>query len=372
MRLRQSLVAALLFAVLPAQAEQLALRPMFGGESFKQPVFMQQSPTRDDLWYVVERGGRIYRVREDGSDRQLVLDISDRVESGPMEAGLLSMAFDPRFSRDGLVYLSYTEAGSPLTSIVARYRSQDGGMSINPHSRKLVLQVKQPYRNHNGGHLAFGPDGYLYYGLGDGGAAGDPKGNGQDPTTLLGAILRLDVERISPYAIPADNPFAKKRGGRGEIYAWGLRNPWRWSFDRQTGDLWVGDVGQNKWEEVDRVRAGDNLGWNRWEGNHCYRQSQCSATGVVMPRAEYSHAMGCSITGGYVYRGKAMPFLQGEYLYGDYCSGRVWALKADNRQAKPQLVLMSGKRIASFSEDRNGELYLLDLASGRIFRLISE
>jgi glucose/arabinose dehydrogenase len=331
---------------------------------------MLQSPVQEDRWFVVERGGRIYRLRGDGSGRQLVLDIHQRVESGPMEAGLLGMAFHPRFAENGQVFLSYTEDGSPLTSIVARYHSRDGGRSIDPHSRRVVLQVKQPYRNHNGGHIVFGPDGYLYFGLGDGGAAGDPQGNGQNPTTLLGTILRLDVDSKFPYAIPDDNPFAKG-GGRGEVYAWGLRNPWRWSFDRQTGDLWVGDVGQNEWEEIDRVRAGDNLGWNRWEGKHCYRRSRCSSEAVVMPRAEYSHELGCSVTGGYVYRGKAVPSLQGQYVFGDYCSGRVWALKADSPRAQPRVVLLSGKRIASFAEDRDGELYLLDLASGRIFRLIN-
>lgn len=357
-----------LFAVLPLRAAELSLEPMFGGETFDQPVFMLQSPVDPLFWYVLEREGRIYRLKGDGSGRQLVLDISQRVESGPMEAGLLGMAFHPRFAQNGRLYLSYTEDGSPLTSILARYQSRDSGRRIDPNSRQPLLEVNQPYTNHNGGHIAFGPDGYLYYGLGDGGAGGDPRGNAQNRTTLLGTILRLDVDGKAPYAIPADNPYATG-GGRGEIFAWGLRNPWRWSFDRETGELWVGDVGQNQWEEVDRVRAGDNLGWNHWEGNHCYRRSNCSKEGMVMPVAEYSHDLGCSVTGGYVYRGKAMSWLRGDYLYGDFCSGRVWAVRAGVAGAQPRMLLLSGKRISSFAEDRNGELYLLDFAVGRIFRL---
>jgi len=363
---RYLLLVLLSVTTQPLLAAELALQPMFGGKTFDQPVVMLQSPLHDDSWYVVERGGKIFRLRSDGSDRKLVLDISDRVESGPMEAGLLGMAFHPRFADNGELFLSYTEAGSPLTSVIARYHSDDG-KSIDQHSRQVVLEQKQPYRNHNGGNIAFGPDGYLYIGLGDGGAGGDPQGHAQNRTTLLGSILRLDVDSKAPYAIPSDNPFAGG-GGRGEIYAWGLRNPWRWSFDRKTGELWVGDVGQNRWEEVDRVRAGDNLGWNHWEGNHCFRRSNCSDKGMVMPVAEYSHKLGCSVTGGYVYRGKAMPSFRGDYFYGDYCSGRVWTLDADEPKAKPRMSLLSGMRIASFAEDRAGELYLLDLAVGRIFR----
>ncbi len=352
-------------------AGELGLAPMFGGKAFDQPVFMLQPPGDGGTWFVVERGGKIYRLNADGSDQQLVLDLSEEVESRPMEAGLLGMAFHPRFAENGRVYLSYTRAGAPLTSVLARFRSHDGGMSIAPGSEQVLLEVKQPYRNHNGGHIAFGPDGYLYFGLGDGGSGGDPKGNAQNRDTLLGAILRLDVNRVSPYAVPPDNPFAKGKG-RGEIYAYGLRNPWRWSFDRKTGQLWVGDVGQNRWEEVDRVGAGDNLGWNRWEGLHCYRGETCSAKGIVLPLAEYSHDKGCSITGGYVYRGSAIPSLRGQYLYGDFCTGRIWSLDTTKAGAEPRERLLSGKRIASFAEGRQGELYLLDFSSGRIFRLVAE
>jgi len=350
---------------------EVVLEPLFAEQAFDQPVAMLQRPEGSSDWYVVEKGGTVERVSGEGlkAKRQPFVDLRDRVESGPTEAGLLGIAFHPQFATNGQVFLSYTRA-NPLTSVLSRFISHDGGLTLDPGSEEVLLEVVQPYSNHNGGHIAFGPDGYLYYGLGDGGSAGDPLGNGQDTNTLLGAILRLDVDGGSPYAIPPDNPFAEG-GGRPEIYAYGLRNPWRWSFDRQSGALWVGDVGQDEWEEVDRVAAGDNLGWNRWEGSHCYGGDVCIAGGVVMPLAEYSHGLGCSVTGGYVYHGKALPQLQGQYLYGDFCSGRIWELDSGNPQAGPRILLLSGKRIASFAEDREGELYLLDYTSGRIFRFVA-
>lgn len=360
------LVLSMLPVVAMAKAE---LQAMFGGAAFEQPVFMLQSPGGDE-WYVVERGGRVTVLKADGSGRRTLLDLHGKVDAGPMEAGLLGMAFHPRFADNGRLFLSYTRDGSPLISVLAEYHSLDSGRSIDPDSERVLLETAQPYRNHNGGHIAFGPDGYLYYGLGDGGSGGDPRDNGQNPNTLLGVLLRLDVDGKRPYAIPADNPFAKG-GGRGEIYAWGLRNPWRWSFDRQNGNLWLGDVGQDQWEEIDLVRAGDNLGWNRWEGLHCYRRG-CRAEGMVMPRTEYDHDKGCSVTGGYVYRGKTMPELFGHYLYGDFCSGTIWALDSGDSRAKPRVILQSGKRISSFAEGHDRELYLLDFGSGRIFQIISK
>lgn len=358
----------LLLVTLPLQAAELSLSPMFGGKVFDQPVFMLQPPGNTQFWFVLEKGGKVIRLRADGSERRLVLNLAKQVESGPMEAGLLGMAFHPGFTDNGQIFLSYTRAGEPLISVLARFRSRDGGKTIDPDSEERLLEVEQPYRNHNGGHIAFGPDGYLYFGLGDGGSAGDPKGHGQNRNTLLGAMLRLDVNGVTPYAIPRNNPFADG-GGRPEVFAWGLRNPWRWSFDRQSGELWVGDVGQNEWEEVNLVKSGDNLGWNLWEGKHCYRRSDCSSEGMVMPRAEYSHRLGCSVTGGYVYRGKSLPSLSGHYIYGDYCSGRVWALDVNNPGAHPEEIFYSSRRIASFAEDHRGELYLLDFAGGRIFQL---
>lgn len=350
----------------------VALQPLFPGVNFSRPVALLQAPHNTPYWYVVEKGGRILRLEGEGgaTGSAVFADIGDRVEAGPSEAGLLGMTFDPDFASNGLVYLSYTR-GALLTSVLSRFSSHDGGLSLDAASEEVLLEVPQPYGNHNGGQIAFGPDGYLYFGLGDGGAGGDPHGNGQNTETLLGAMLRLDVGGPSPYTIPPDNPFAGG-GGRPEIYAYGLRNPWRWSFDRQTGVLWVGDVGQDEWEEIDLVAAGDNLGWNLWEGSHCFTPSACRSEGVVMPVAEYSHEFGCSVTGGYVYRGKAIPGLYGHYLYGDFCSGRIWVLDSGNIQAGPRILLLSGKRIASFAEDRDGELYLLDYSAGRIFRLVSE
>ncbi len=360
----------LLILLLPVGASaQVDLKPIFGNEQFQQPVFMLQPPGERERWLVIERRGRVIALNADGSGRQTLLDLQGRIDSGPMEAGLLGIAFHPRFADNGRLFLSYTRDGSPLISVLAEYHSPDR-QRIDGQSERVLLEVEQPYTNHNGGHIAFGPDGYLYYGLGDGGSGGDPKNNGQNPETLLGAMLRLDVDGTQPYAIPPDNPFVKS-GGRGEIYAWGLRNPWRWSFDRQEGTLWVGDVGQDQWEEVNRVGKGDNLGWSRWEGLHCFRRG-CSVEEVVMPVAEYGHDKGCSITGGYVYRGKALPKLVGHYVYGDFCSGTVWSLDSRHPRAKPQELLRSGKRIPSFAEGNDGELYLLDFASGRIFQFISK
>lgn len=349
---------------------KVALEPLFAEQTFDRPVAMQQLPQGSSDWYVVEKGGTIERVSGEGlrAKRHLFVDLRDRVESAPNEAGLLGMAFHPDFADNGEVFLSYTRA-NPLASVLSRFISHDGGLTLDPASEVVLLTVPQPYSNHNGGQIAFGPDGYLYYGLGDGGAAGDPQGNGQNTDTLLGAMLRLDVDGGAPYAIPPDNPFAGG-GGRPEIYAWGLRNPWRWSFDRQSGALWVGDVGQNEWEEIDKVSRGDNLGWNRWEGSHCYAADTCVAAGMVMPVIDYPHSQGCSVTGGYVYRGKALPALQGQYLYGDFCSGHIWELDSGNPQEGARILLLSAKRIASFAEDREGELYVLDYASGRIYRLV--
>ncbi len=370
-------MAALALAVLingacaRGDGDRYSLLPLFPGLEFSQPVALLRTPHATPYRYVVEKGGRIWRITGEGGAAESVIfvDIRDRVEAGPSEAGLLGMAFPPDFADSGLVYLSYTRGG-PLTSVLSRYRSHDGGMTLELSSEEVLLEIPQPFSNHNGGQIAFGPDGYLYYGLGDGGAAGDPNGNGQNTDTLLGAILRLDVDSVPPYAIPLGNPFAKG-GGRPEIYAYGLRNPWRWSFDRNSGELWVGDVGQNAWEEINRVSLGDNLGWNLWEGSHCYQSEACRSDGMVMPVAEYSHELGCSVTGGYVYRGKAIPSLYGHYIYGDFCSGRIWELDSGNIEAGPSILLLSGKRIASFAEDRDGELYLLDFDEGRIFRLIA-
>lgn len=343
----------------------VALEPVFEGLSFTFPVALVQAPGDDTRWFVAERAGRVwvFANRPDVAGAEVFLDISDRV-SVAGEGGLLGMAFHPRFAANGEVFISYTAPGAPLVSHIARFRLS--GASLDPASEETLLTLAQPFRNHNGGHILFGPDGFLYIGFGDGGSAGDPFGNGQDTSTLFGALLRIDVDGGPPYAAPPDNPLVGG-AGRPEIWAWGLRNPWRFSFDRATGDLWLGDVGQNQWEEVNRIRPGGNYGWNIREGAHCFAAPACAAAGLIDPVAEYGHDAGCSITGGYVYRGGAIPSLRGAYLYGDFCSGRVWAL--DPATAVVQELLDTDLNIVSFAEDQAGELYLVD-GGGRLQRLV--
>lgn len=376
----KTLVAVMsLSAVFPAGAacgrtpddSPAKLAPVFPDLRFERPVAMIQSPLRDDVRYVVAQRGIVWRVNGTGrsATRSVFADIEDRVEDGPNEAGLLGMAFHPDFAANGAVFLSYTTSAQGLTSRIARYRSSDDGRTLDVDSEKVLLSLKQPYGNHNGGHIAFGPDGYLYAGYGDGGAGGDPLDNGQNPDTLLGTILRIDVDGGEPYATPADNPFADG-GGRPEVYAYGLRNPWRFAFDPATGALWAGDVGQNQYEEIDVIRPGGNYGWNIREGAHCYRSSDCRTDGLIDPVAEYSHRDGCSVTGGHVYRGTAVPALDGQYIYGDYCSGLVWAMSAgDPAAAEPRLILDTDMAISSFAQDRDGEVYVIDHDRGGIHRL---
>ena len=284
------------------------------------------------------------------------------------------MAFHPDFARNGQVFLSYTGYGGAtnLRSRIARYTSPDGGRTLDPASEVILLTVDQPYNNHNGGNIVFGPDGDLYIGFGDGGSGGDPQGNGQNKNALLGKMLRIDVnttQGAQRYGIPADNPFARG-GGRPEIYALGLRNPWRWSFDRATGELWAGDVGQTKLEEIDRIERGGNYGWNMKEGTQCYRPATgCSSAGLIDPVVEYGRTEGTSVTGGYVYRGSAIPSLVGAYIYGDYVSGRIWRITYDpvTGRPSPQLLLDTSYNISSFGEGNDGELYVVSYG-GRLYR----
>ncbi len=305
------------------------------------------------------------------------VDIRGRVLSGG-EQGLLGMAFHPDFAANGEVFLSYT-ASSPRRSVLSRFTSLDGGQTLSASSEEVLLTVDQPFSNHNGGHIAFGPDGLLYYGLGDGGSGGDPDNNAQTTTNLLGTVVRIDVDGPPPYGIPADNPFAANprcATGTGtapcpEIYAFGLRNPWRWSFDRATGDLWLGDVGQGSWEEIDRVERRGNYGWRFREGAHCFNpSSNCPTTGaggepLVDPVAEYGRSLGASVTGGYVYRGGAAPALAGRYLFGDFVSGRLFAYEpGPTPDASRVQLAQTGLAIASFGEGNDGELYVVDYGGG--------
>ena len=365
------LIGALAASADAAWAEGLVLEPALGGWRFEKPVAMVPAP-RPKIWYVVEQRGVVMHV-EEGKGKALAavfVDIRDQVEDGPNEAGLLGIALHQRFAENGKVYLSYTAPGSPLVSRVSAFVSRDGGLTLDPSSERVLLSLDQPYSNHNGGNIAFGPDGFLYIGFGDGGAGGDPQGNGQNLNTLLGKLLRIDVDGAAPYVIPPDNPYATS-GGRPEIYASGLRNPWRFSFDRETGALWLADVGQDKWEEIDLIVRGGNYGWNIREGAHCFKASECRTDNLIDPVAEYDHDQGCSVTGGFVYRGKALPALRGAYLYADYCSGTIWGLasKSGGGYEKPRTLLKTDLRISSFGEGADGELYVLDHGGGGIYRL---
>ena len=354
----------------PAPAQeipQLRAERVYPALSFRRPVAMLQAPGDAERWYLVEQAGRVlsFAAAADVGTADVVVDLSGQVDDAPNEAGLLGMAFHPDFATNGAVFLSYTRRDDGLTSVIARFTAAANGLSFDAASEQTVLTLAQPYGNHNGGHIAFGPDGYLYVGFGDGGSGGDPHGHGQNTGTLYGTLLRIDVDVALPYAIPPDNPFATG-GGRGEIFAWGLRNPWRYSFDRETGELWAGDVGQNQWEEINLITAGGNYGWNRREGAHPFRGPDVVGD-LIDPVAEYSHRLGCSVTGGHVYRGALVPRLSGTYLYGDYCSGVVWGLGGAG--AEPQIVAQTGLRIGAFAEGTDGELYILDHRRGGIYRL---
>jgi glucose/arabinose dehydrogenase len=323
--------------------------------------------------FVVEQAGRILIITKGTVLSEPFLDIRGRVNSNSLEQGLLSVAFHPNYSQNGQIYVNYTNLQG--NTVVARYlvRSDDHNIA-DPNGETVLLTIAQPHANHNGGQVSFGPDGALYIGMGDGGSAGDPSNHGQDRSTLLGAMLRLDVDSNEPYALRTDNPFLGMSSVRNEIWATGLRNPWRFSFDRLTGDLYVADVGQNLWEEVNFQHAGgsggENYGWRVMEASYCYASDSCDMAGLTMPVGEYSHQEGCSVTGGYVYRGQAYPELRGNYFFGDYCTGNVWSLFHNPDGSWQQaLVLKSGINISSFGEDAAGELYLLDYVGGIIYQI---
>jgi len=334
------------------------------------PLAMYMAPGDDSYWYVVIQTGQVRRFINNAGVNSVstFIDISDRVISGG-ERGLLGMAFHPDFATNGYVYLSYTNDDAGLASRISRFNLDGTGQALDPASEQVILTVSQPYNNHNGGQITFGPDGHLYIGFGDG---GEPT-NGQNINTLLGAVLRIDVGDGSSgsYTIPADNPFVNSGGGP-EIFAYGLRNPWRWSFDRLTGDFWLGDVGQGSYEEIDIITNGGNFGWNIMEGAHCYNTASCNQTGLILPVAEYDHSLGFAVTGGYVYRGSAIPFLYGQYLYGDYTTGRIWTLQQTGPgQYTSTELLDTSLNIASFAEDHDGELYVVNL-NGSIHKIIGD
>ncbi len=342
------------------------------------PVFATHAGDGSNRLFIVEKGGTI-RILADGTlVESPFLDITDRVNSSGNEQGLLGLAFPPDYSTLNFFFVNYTDSSGD--TVVARFATPAATPDqADAASEAVVLQVDQPAGNHNGGMIAFGPDGYLYIGMGDGGGSGDRYENGQNPDALLGKMLRLDVttDPSQTYTIPADNPWVTNDWNgvdvRDEIWAVGLRNPWRFSFDRTTGDLWIGDVGQNQYEEINFTPAdspsGLNYGWPIMEASECYRDDGCSTDGLVLPVAEYSHSGHCSVTGGYVYRGETFTALQGIYFYGDFCSGTVWALwpQGDGGWSDAE-VFDAGISLSSFAEDETGELYLIDMG-GKLMQL---
>jgi glucose/arabinose dehydrogenase len=344
---------------------------VFPNLSFKDMTNLVQPDDASGLLFITEQRGVVYAFHSDQPQlgAYVFLDITDRVNQGGSEEGLLGLVFDPDYRENGYFYVYYS-ATNPRRSVVSRFSLDQGNPVIAaPQSEVIIMEVEQPFSNHNGGQLAFGLDGYLYIGLGDGGGAGDPQHNGQNMGALLGKILRIDVSQLletGNYRIPSDNPFVNTAGARAEIWAFGLRNPWRFSFDKETGLLWAGDVGQNIWEEIDIIIKGANYGWNVMEGFHCYSPATgCDKSGITLPLVEYDHSQGCSVTGGYVYRGDKVPSLQGFYVYGDYCSGNIWALAFDGNTVTQNILLVeSGLSITSFGEDLDRNLYILSSDGG--------
>ncbi len=336
-------------------------------DGFERPLDLQHAG--DGRLFVVEQAGRIWVVVDGQRLDPPFLDIRSQVGSEGNEQGLLGLAFQPRFAENGRFYINYTDRSG--NTVVARFSVSPETGQVDPASEAWLLTIDQPYANHNGGALAFGPDGYLYIGTGDGGSGGDPQGNGQSLSTLLGKMLRLDIDGAEPYAIPADNPFAGSTENLQEIWAYGLRNPWRFAFDPASGDLFIGDVGQGDWEEVNyqpsSAAGGENYGWNMREGLHSF--SGEAAPDMVDPVAEYSHDQGCSVTGGVVVRDPGLPEWNGVYLYADYCSGRVWGLlPGDASTWQTQLLFDTDFNITAFGQDATGGVYLVDQRGG-VYRL---
>lgn len=341
------------------------------------PVDLDFTPASIGIAYLLEqKSGKVLALRSDSDGRaSVVLDVSRGLQTGNNEEGLLAMALAPDFASSGVCYLYYT-AAQPRRGVLSRFRFEQPDQRINRANEEILLEVKQPWGNHNGADLKFGPDGMLYMTLGDGGAGGDPHANGQNRGTLLGSILRLDVSQRGadkPYAIPKDNPFVDEAGSRPEIWAYGLRNTWRMGFDRETDKLWAADVGQNAWEEVDILVRGGNYGWNPYEGSRPFAKKDLPLPdNHIPPVFEYGRGFqdgGYSITGGFVYRGSDVPSLQGIYVCADYVSGNVWGIDADNPK-RHRIIMRRGKTICSFAEDPDGELYVVQHRVGKIGRVV--
>ncbi len=355
----------------PAGKEIPAIALEEVGRGFRQPTHIADDGS--GRLFVVEQEGRVQLLEKGKPASTPFLDIRKKVESGG-EKGLLAIAFHPRYRENGYFFVNYTTNTGGLHTIVSRFK-RASATQADAASETVLVKFAQPYGNHNGGQLAFGPDGYLYIGTGDGGAANDPHNNGQDRSNLLGKILRIDVDRASgemPYAIPKDNPFVGDKNARGEIWAYGLRNPWRFSFDASNGRLYAADVGQNAVEEIDIIQKGNNYGWRIMEGDICTPaiDKRCDRRGLTLPIHTYRQPIGRSITGGFVYRGAAIPALCGVYLYADYVTQRLWGLRYDGGRASVREWPRPGISISSFGQDRNLELYVADHGRGRILKVV--
>lgn len=353
---------------------RLELHPVM--TELSMPVALTHAGDSSGRLYVAEQAGRIVWFRPGETNTHEFLDLSEKTVAGG-EQGLLGLAFHPDFETNGRLFVNYTDLAGD--TVIEEYTS--GSLSADPGSGRVILTFDQPYPNHNGGHLAFGLDGFLYIASGDGGSGGDPHDNGQRLDTLLGKILRIDVDVNTDshraYAIPPANPFVDDSSARPEIWAYGLRNPWRFSFDQVAQDLWIGDVGQNVSEEINRAPAGAsgiNYGWNELEGSECYEPpSGCNEKGTQLPLTQYSHEFGCSVTGGYVYRGSEYPAMQGGYFFSDFCSGTLWAIPADAASGRsPSPMLETDYSVSSFGQDEEGELYITDMAAGQVLQLIDK
>ncbi len=345
-------------------------------EGLSAPIGVASAPAG---WLLVnEQAGHVIGVHPERGDRATTLDIRDRVLGGG-ELGLLGLVLHPDWPEDGRAFVHYSDRdGNTVLSEFSGGQEGDAAPILDPASEVMLLNVEQPFANHNGGQLAFGPDGFLWFGLGDGGSGGDPLGNGQNPSTLLGSILRMDVAEAGGYAIPDDNPFADGSDGSPEVYLTGLRNPWRFSFDPETDALWIADVGQNAYEEINRIDpeadAGANLGWNIMEASHCFADAACSSDGLILPVAEYGRDQGCSVTGGHVYRGSAVEGLAGWYLFSDYCEGHLFGVhsETDGSDLVPRILGETSGSISSFGTDGAGDLYVTDIGGGLLSRIVAD
>jgi len=362
----------------------IQIAQVYANLTFNQPLAMLQAPGDSSRWFVLEKAGRVRAFSNTPDIAAFSPDFIDlRARANATgEGGLLGMAFHPNFANNGQVFISWTAFGAPMVSIISRFTTIAGGSVLDLSSELEILRLNQNvFTSHKGGHLAFGPDGYLYIGFGDGGGNGDPNGRAQDTTNLLGAFLRLDVSASrpgAPYTIPATNPFAGNShctadpdvsaGNCPEIYAWGMRNPWRWNFDTTTGILWAADVGQSAWEEINHIDRGGNYGWATREGAHCYQPSvNCSTAGLIDPIVEYGRTVGTSITGGYIYRGSVLPVLAGNYIFGDFGNGRIWRLQ--NGSFALDELIDTTLSISSFGQGNNGELYVIDIAGNKLYQI---